>query len=352
MKELVRGLFILFLLYGLASADWVPDDGHKMHYPQMPDTVGWDINATAPIILADDFMCTETGMVRDIHFWGAWLHDTVGVINSFILSFHSDIPADSPFVPYSRPGPVLWEHEISDFIIQQVDTFVFCGWYDPVTEEILARNHTAFFQYNVFLPESLWFPQDSGTIYWLNISANIQGPERRWGWRSSLFSQWNDDAVYTTPSDTTWFELYEPGFPYIPGDIEHDDDVDMDDAIRLYNYIRGMAPAPPYSIPGSNPPFYAAADVNGDCNDALGSDFEYLFAYLDSGGPPPSYCYLYPPATGNSLDLAFVITDNQAQENIPTLNEWGMLILALLLLAAGTVAVIRGRKVALRDTSQ
>jgi hypothetical protein len=42
------------------------------------------------------------------------------------------------------------------------------------------------------------------------------------------------------------------------------------------------------------------------------------------------------------LDLAFVITG--PEEDIPTLNEWGMLILALLLLTAGTIAVIRKRR--------
>ena len=25
-------------------ADWVPADGHKMHYPQLPDEAGWDVN--------------------------------------------------------------------------------------------------------------------------------------------------------------------------------------------------------------------------------------------------------------------------------------------------------------------
>jgi len=47
---------------------------------------------------------------------------------------------------------------------------------------------------------------------------------------------------------------------------------------------------------------------------------------------------------GTSLDLAFVI--NGGAEDIPTLNEWGMIIFALLILAAGTIAVIRRRRTA------
>ncbi len=28
-----------------ALADWDPSDGHKMHYPQLPDPVGWDVKS-------------------------------------------------------------------------------------------------------------------------------------------------------------------------------------------------------------------------------------------------------------------------------------------------------------------
>jgi hypothetical protein len=51
---------------------------HKMHYPQLPDPGGWDVNATGnvslpnSIMLADDFRCTETGYIDDMHFWGSW----------------------------------------------------------------------------------------------------------------------------------------------------------------------------------------------------------------------------------------------------------------------------------------
>jgi energy-converting hydrogenase Eha subunit H len=38
-------------------------------------------------------------------------------------------------------------------------------------------------------------------------------------------------------------------------------------------------------------------------------------------------------------------------QTIPTLSEWGMIILALLLLAFGTAAVIRRRKPAMRSDS-
>ncbi len=36
---------------GLANADWVPEDGHKMHWPQLPDENGWDIMASERVVL-------------------------------------------------------------------------------------------------------------------------------------------------------------------------------------------------------------------------------------------------------------------------------------------------------------
>jgi hypothetical protein len=50
---------------------------HKMHFPQLPDLEGWDVYAVYPKTLADDWQCSETGEVLDIHFWGSW-RDTDG----------------------------------------------------------------------------------------------------------------------------------------------------------------------------------------------------------------------------------------------------------------------------------
>lgn len=342
MKKLQ--LILLFIMIGLvpAAAHWIPADGHKMHFPQLPDELGWDVNATQPLILADDFMCTETGFIKDIHFWGSWKNGLEGQIIQFALSFHADIPVGDT-IPYSRPGATLWDHEISDFQVQPYNPPTMEGWYDPATGDTIPNSIGSYFQYNVFLPESLWFPQDSGTIYWLNISAIIADTvNTRWGWKSTM-NHWNDDAVWATWGNLNWIEMYEPGtgsYQYLPGDVNDDGMVTQADYDYLMDYFSG-GPPPPYSIPGSSPAFHAAADVDGNCVVAV-QDAIYLYNYFNSGGPPPSFCPTYPPEV--SLDLAFVITNGPPEEEIPTLNEWGMLILALLLLAAGTIAVIRKRK--------
>ena len=61
-------LLCVAALAGPALADWDPEDGHKMHFPQLPDPNGYDVSAYC---LTDDWTCSETGPVTDIHFWGS-----------------------------------------------------------------------------------------------------------------------------------------------------------------------------------------------------------------------------------------------------------------------------------------
>lgn len=196
-----------------AVGDWKQGDGHKMHFPQLPDEAGWDVNATKPLVLADDWMCSETGPVTDIHFWGSWLNGLEGVITSFTLSIHADIPADPPQIPYSKPGATLWETTITNFAALPIDPPFLEGWYDPQNGQFLAGNHQAYFQYNVLLPKEDWFVQTEGTIYWLNISATVEDPgappQPVWGWKSTL-NHWNDDAVWGIWGELIWDDMFEP----------------------------------------------------------------------------------------------------------------------------------------------
>ena len=222
MNKKILGIFVCTLLI-LASmsltalADWKPGDGHKMHYPQLPDPFGWDVDATyvesiwPQNCLADDWMCSESGPVTDIHFWGSWLGDNIGTITAFVIAIHADIPADPPSIPYSRPGLTLWERTFYP------DDWVVAGplegpqgWYDPGEGFYVPENHFLYWQYNIEHIEDP-FIQEEGTIYWLSISAivAIDSPQPRWGWKSST-DHWNDDAVHGLWYELDWVDLYEP----------------------------------------------------------------------------------------------------------------------------------------------
>ena len=45
MNRLIA-LLCVTLLAGPALADWDPADGHKMHFPQLPDEDGWDVKSS------------------------------------------------------------------------------------------------------------------------------------------------------------------------------------------------------------------------------------------------------------------------------------------------------------------
>ena len=126
VRRLIPVVLVALLVLPLgASADW--DETMPAKWVQLPDEtpLGIDVNATEPFILADDFECTETGPIKQIHIWGSWLNDYLpyGDPNmvSFILSFHADIPDSESSTGYSMPGDVLWYRLFSpgDFTAQR-----------------------------------------------------------------------------------------------------------------------------------------------------------------------------------------------------------------------------------------
>jgi uncharacterized repeat protein (TIGR01451 family) len=207
------------------ATDTIDDEwpNHKMHYPQLPDESGWDVYATVgltgypQICLADDWMCSETGPVTDIHFWGSWKNGLEGVILGFNIAIHADIPADQSPTNYSMPGDQLWVQNISVWDTIDITSPTFEGWYDPYTGEILYNDHNEYFQYNIINITDP-FIQQNGTIYWLRISAIVledpTGFQPLWGWKTSL-DHWNDDACWADWYIRDWVDLWEPSPPAV-----------------------------------------------------------------------------------------------------------------------------------------
>jgi len=210
MKKIII-LLSLFLFAGMLLADWFPGDGYKMHYPQLPDPNGWDVNCTYPNTVADDWQCTESGPVEDIHVWISWEGDREAQIDSVYFSIHEDFPdPDGPGPEYSMPGVLLWDRWFypSDFMYITYGTGD-QGWADPPT--IWNRpDHTNYYQINVeFIPDP--FIQNYDEIYWLDVSIAISqtGQEEQIGWKTSL-DHFNDDSVFWDFSQSHWVELIDP----------------------------------------------------------------------------------------------------------------------------------------------
>ncbi|UCC79706.1 MAG: IPTL-CTERM sorting domain-containing protein [Candidatus Zixiibacteriota bacterium] len=421
MKKLLLLVSVTALAVGLLasplSAQGWPN--HKMHHPQLPDLIGWDVNATSSypppgqgITLADDWMCMKSGPVEDIHFWGSWkdrdgnpaTDDSLTSMPWFTLRIWSNNPG-----PPSRPDVMLWEWmgEIPG-VPSEPPTLE--GWYDPsVIEYLLVNNdHIPYWRYDFLLPPGTTpFMQDSGSVYWLSITAHLWDLSYQWGWKNSR-DHFMDDAVWADPAGS-WQPIVEPPrYNIFNGWFDRFGELAADSgSTNFYGDGWYYYPSGWYNIWFYNNPFSLTNTKNITLYvnaTAWGVDSSLTFALNYStplwsqegvpGRPPLPGDFPGPPAppeedyivrdtldvligfpeiftitlpynpewvsidvigrdvvvdgwiehecVTTSLDLAFVITSGE--EDIPTLNEWGMLILALLLLAAGTIAVVRRRK--------
>jgi len=208
-----------------ARADWFLGDPHKMHYPQLPDPMGWDVRISnarrlpgepPQWVVADDWLCSQSGPVSDVHLWVSWMEDRQDQILNLHLSIHDDVPANTPgpdgrILPYSRPGHLLWDRDFAPvaFTLRPAGTGE-QGWFDPPFEEWFRPDHLQYFQINVTgIPDP--FIQERGKIYWLDVSADLwgEGEIGKLGWKTSL-EHWNDDAVYWSPITNQWHELRDP----------------------------------------------------------------------------------------------------------------------------------------------
>jgi len=201
-----------------AQADWDPGDGHKMHYPQLPDPNGWNVKVDGPNTVADDFLCTQSGPITDVHFWGSWMDDSVGTIDLVHLSIHDDDRSG----PYSKPGNLLWQINLDPSIAgssirpwDPYDPSLPQGFYDPNGQPPLVapNNHGQTWQVNLQIPEQDAFTQQEGNIYWLDIHVVsdwvIGQPTPQFGWKTSP-DHFEDDAVYEELITGEWFELFNP----------------------------------------------------------------------------------------------------------------------------------------------
>lgn len=216
-----------------ASADWIPEDGHKMHWPQEPLLGGMDIGFSGST-LADDWQCSGTGPVDDLHFWiscpefsdnGPIGPDVAGTslpvtaepeIPGFTIQIYSDNP-EGP-LGFSQPDTLLWERFfIFDELVVLEQPPNLQSWYDPSTQEFIPDNHDTWGLVNITeIPDP--FVQQQGEIYWLAITVG-QGPAIpgtpvdpdmcTLGWKESGSDHFNDDAVWLDYSGA-WMELRDP----------------------------------------------------------------------------------------------------------------------------------------------
>lgn len=205
----------IVLTAGLARGDWMPGDSYKMHFPQLPDPQGWDIEIfTSQHEVADDWLCTETGPVSDIHFWYSVAQDKPTQIGTVTAIIYKDVPAniDPTPLPYSHPGEELWRRTFDASQFKVIDPYGtgpqgFANPHRPNFEGWVPGDHHLYKQINI---EDIVEPliQQKGTIYWLGLYVDWTGIQSPVGWKTSI-EHFQDDAVYRS-LEGTWKELISP----------------------------------------------------------------------------------------------------------------------------------------------
>ncbi|MGB2982081.1 MAG: dockerin type I repeat-containing protein, partial [Candidatus Zixiibacteriota bacterium] len=283
----------------------------KMHWPQFPDldNTGMDIDMFNTV-LGDDWECTETGSVTDIHFWASFADDSLPAAGVNSLPFGLTIHANVPGPPHSMPGANLWSRVFppGSYVVNQVADNNPEDWYDPVTGMWLDDNHLNAYQYDFFIEDS-FFVQDSGTIYWLVVQDLSAPTDYIIGWKTTEFHRrFMDDACYWAPAGSWMPMFYPPGHEYyLPppqeetldlafvitgkptvkcGDVNNDGIINVGDVVYLIQYLYRGGPVPI--------PRICVGDVNN--NDIVDvGDLVYLVTYLYKGGPAPDPDCCNPP---------------------------------------------------------
>lgn len=213
MKKKLVGIFVCTLLIAagtIAVADWEVGDGHIMHFPQLPDPYGLDVDFH-DWWLADDWYTSLAHEVNDIHFWYSWRDDVVQGIPWIRVGIWSNDPG-----PPSKPLEQLWYREFTDddFIIAGPFGGGVQGWYHP-PDIYIPDEHEDYYQINIINILDP-FVQQAGEMYWLVIQMPYY-PNPGIGWKTTL-DHFEDNAVYGSPT-TGWEPLWDPRNPGEPIDF-------------------------------------------------------------------------------------------------------------------------------------
>jgi hypothetical protein len=181
-------------------------------------------------VLADDFLCEQTGPITKVRLWGSWKNDANGVIQTIHLSIHSDDPVGiggtDPTNIYSKPDQLLWSR---DFNAPNFSESLFYDltpdyewWWQPGTAPIMNGDHRIWL-YEIPIDPCVAFIQQGSPsnpiIYWLDayvvIDVNHSPGGAQFGWKiSGETSHRLDDAVWSNNDGNTWMEMkYPPPHP-------------------------------------------------------------------------------------------------------------------------------------------
>lgn len=219
-------------------------DTNTVKYVQWPNVQnGYDVwnsstfppNVTdGPWLLADDFVCTNTGPITDIHLWGSWLNNFVASNSiTFWLGIFTDVAANPPTEPFSHPGNLIWNQCFGPGQYSEMP-------WSPASEQFIDPGPPSFLGTDNEVWYYCFFPTNPPTQqglpaapkrYWLAVYALLPaGTADYFGWKTTTNVQ-NDVSVHlpfnppACPNLATgtvlggWLRTFAPGVPQAPLDL-------------------------------------------------------------------------------------------------------------------------------------
>jgi hypothetical protein len=205
--------FTVTVLPGANCATNCLPDTNGVKYLQDPGlTNGIVVNATAspwdPMdgfawILADDFPCTNSGPITDIHLWGSWLNDQVDENAIYTLAIWSDVPTNGPDA-YSHPGQLLWTQTYSNgqytrcpYANQFENFYDGDSYINDGSPSWLGSSIILYYLCFDVSPTNVFIQTGTSsapTNYWLSVTMQSANSSLYFGWKSSA-TAYNDAAV-------------------------------------------------------------------------------------------------------------------------------------------------------------
>ncbi len=221
MRKVLGFVLVLGLMAAPALADWPhPPKWNNGIFDPLSDldsygAASWvEFDTPSDALTADDFLCTVSGPITDIEFWGFSYYGSQ-YIDKFRITIWNDVP-EQPGVDESHPGTLLYDYQVEPAVGG-------IGWQE------LDSGH-----FKINLPEDQWFYQtgshEDPEVYWIGIQGVMvtdgYSDSFYWNFKNHLYPTWGDDAAFTSDyfgylpwynwgwqDDTNTANLYEGPFP-------------------------------------------------------------------------------------------------------------------------------------------
>ncbi len=230
MSKIKMKLLMVVVLVGVfssvSSADWDEGNPSKMDYVYLPDLSvnGTDVNVSDGLILIDDFICAESGLILDVHIWGSWLNDVKPNGDPDNVTFYLSIHSNNN----GQPSELLWwDHFGSDrFTSRLYAEDLSEGWMQPDNGSYIFPGDSQCWQYNFYIDPEEAFEQEWDTRYWLDVQAMPGNETAKFGWKTTAidapetgnWARWNSDKSPWDPGydpwDTWMLLIYGLDHPY------------------------------------------------------------------------------------------------------------------------------------------